>query len=164
MTVPSHLLAWLGLALAGCATAARAGSSGTAGRAGALEPRVEIVQVTGRLFSAMRTRDTAALRALLLPDAALIAVRRSTRDESVRIKTLDAFLRTVADPRDTVIVRLRNPRPRVDGDLAVVSGSYDAYAGAQYTHCGYQTFHLIRQERTWRIAAITYTVALGPCA
>jgi len=155
----------MGVAITGCAAGRRAGSTAPATAAtGIRDPRVEIAQVTNRLISAMRDRDTAELRSLFLPEAALVSVGRGTLDQSVRIKTLDAFLLAVANRRDSMIVRLRNPTTRVDGYLAIVAASYDAYAGAQYNHCGHDTIHLIRREESWLIAAVTYTVALGPCA
>ncbi len=120
--------------------------------------------MTDRLLSAVRTRDTSLLRSLILPDAVLVAVGRNTAGESVRAKKVDLFLRTVAGRQDAMLEQLRNLATRVDGDLAIVSESYDAYAGQRYSHCGHDAFHLVRREGTWRIAAVTHTIALGPCA
>ena len=47
---------------------------------------------------------------------------------------------------------------RIDGDLAIVSGRYTFYVGEKFSHCGLNTFNLVRTETGWQIANAASTL------
>jgi hypothetical protein len=120
--------------------------------------RREVVRVVERLFEAMRTRDTATLRALL--DPTLVIVSSSDRPARTRMQrqgTAD-FLAAIARPGPELRERMWDPEVRVDGAIATLWAPYDFHVGAQRSHCGHDAFQLARGTAGWVVTALAYTV------
>ncbi len=49
---------------------------------------------------------------------------------------------------------------KVTGDMAMVSGRYTFYVGDKFSHCGTNTFHLVRTDAGWKIANGASTLEL----
>ncbi len=117
--------------------------------------RAVIVQ----LFDGMRTRDSAAVRAVFAPGARLqTAVVRRDGTPSLTTDSLDTFVRAVGAPSDvTWDERVDSVHVRIDGPLAVVTVDYSFYAGPQFSHCGIDAFQLFRGTEGWKIFQLTDT-------
>jgi hypothetical protein len=118
--------------------------------------------VVTRLFDAMRTRDTAAMRASFVPNASM----QSLRPDSVRFETIDGWIASVGRaPADLVLdERLANPVIRVDGNLAIVWVDYWFFAGERFSHCGVDAVGLHRSRLGWAIFSIVDTRRTAGCA
>jgi hypothetical protein len=46
--------------------------------------------------------------------------------------------------------------------VAQVWMPYDLYVGNQWSHCGVDTFTLMKREGRWRVAALIYTIEQPP--
>jgi hypothetical protein len=123
-----------------------------------------VVAVAERLFAAMETRDTAAIRALFLPQARIIAIERVAGEARVRDRGVAEFLPSVATSPETLVERMWSPEVRIDGDLAALWAPYDFHRGSRFSHCGSDAFHLVRSGGAWRIATLSYTIQREGCA
>jgi hypothetical protein len=47
---------------------------------------------------------------------------------------------------------------KISGDLATVSGRYTFYVGEKFSHCGMNTFNLVKTETGWKIANAASTL------
>jgi hypothetical protein len=152
---------WIGLLLlAGLAACA------TAGAPAAPAPHAEsaaVVAAANRLFDAMQARDTAAIRAMFLPSARIVAVARQDGAAVVRERGVGEFLPGIAGAPEALIERMWSPEVRIDGDLAMLWAPYDFHRGAEFSHCGVDTFQLVRVDGAWRIAALSYTIQREAC-
>jgi len=127
-------------------------------------PEPEPLQVVRRLFDAMRSRDTAAMRAALHPEARLVSA--GTREGVPVVTTVspDRWISGVAGAPDGVLdERLRNPVVHIDGGLASVWTEYTFYVGDRLSHCGVDAFHLIRLPEGWRIIDLADTRRRDGC-
>jgi hypothetical protein len=123
-----------------------------------------VLAVVQQLFDAMRARDTAKMRATLHPDARMVSP--GVRDSAVvvQVESPDGWLGAVA--RSTGGMpdeRIRNPVVRVDGPLASVWVDYAFYIGDRFSHCGVDTFHLVRIAAGWRIIDLADTRRRDGC-
>jgi hypothetical protein len=59
--------------------------------------------------------------------------------------------------------RLRNPVVQVDGGLASVWAEYHFYVGTRFSHCGVDTFHLVRTTEGWKIIDLADTRRKDGC-
>lgn len=156
------------LPLAAPLVAALAALSPAAARAQSPAPSDEAAvrrAVTG-LFDAMRTGDSAAVRALFHPQALLgTALVREGRAE-FRVDTLDGFVRAVGSPHaEPWDERLGRVTVSLDGPLAAVWADYEFWLGTRFSHCGVDAFQLARTGTgagaAWKIVALTDTRRRG---
>lgn len=116
----------------------------------------EVIAVVERLFDAMRSRDTTALRDVFDTSAQL--ANASTRDErtTIRYTTVDQFVNSVSSAPAGVALdeRISSPEVRIDGNLATAWMSYRFYRGDQFSHCGSNAVQLLETGAGWKIVSI----------
>jgi hypothetical protein len=115
--------------------------------------------VVVRLFDGMRTRDTAAIRAVFVPDARLqTAMVRQDGTPVLHADSVGSFVHAVGSAGDVFLdEQLDAVHVRVDGPLAVVTADYTFFAGRRLSHCGIDAFQLFRGPEGWRIFQLTDT-------
>jgi hypothetical protein len=123
----------------------------------------EVVTVIEQLFNGIETRDTALLRTLFDSGTTLVAVREVDGDLRRIRRTGADFIRGVASGQRAMVERIWEPEVRVDAGMAALWAPYDFHIGSEFSHCGYDAFHLVRQNGRWLISAITYTVRTERC-
>lgn len=130
-------------------------------------PDPEIRRTVDRMFDAMRSRDTAVLRALFDTTARLMTAGVSREGKPVlRVSTIDRFIQGIAGAPAgmTLDERIFDVEVRQDANLATVWTRYSFYAGEQFSHCGFDAFQLYRSEQGWRIIGIADTQRREGCA
>jgi hypothetical protein len=118
----------------------------------------EAVGAARALLSALSEGDVPRLRALSTPDARFIAVADSGPPN---VSDLDSMVRLL-EGGTRFVERMWDEDVRVAGRVAQVWAPYDLYRDGAWSHCGFDAFHLVREEGRWRVAAITYTVGQPP--
>jgi len=149
--------------LVGAAMLACVGPQGAPAEADLSRERLEIVDVVEQLFSGMQQRDTALLSRLLDPNARLVSVRATGGDSRITSSTAAEFLDRIAMAGDTLTERMWDPEVRIAGDIATLWAPYDFYIGTEFSHCGHDAFHLVRQNGAWLITAVTYSARTSSC-
>lgn len=115
----------------------------------------EVLRVVERLFEAMRTRDTAELRAVF--DTSAHMVSSGVRDGVPFARSMPAerFIQAVGSAQgEEWIERFYDPEVRIDGNLATVWTYYTFHLGSRFSHCGYDAFQLSRTAAGWKIMSI----------
>ena len=117
------------------------------------------------LFDGMRRGDSTMVRSVLMADARFTTV--VSRNGNVRPVSRGAkdFLVSIGTPGKEVLdERLTGtPQIQVDGELASVWSAYEFYIGSKFSHCGTDSFQLIKLSQGWRISAITWTIRKEGC-
>lgn len=111
------------------------------------------------LFEGMRQSDTALLQSAFAPGAILQTISK-TKDglTSVRTEELKKFINSVGQPHPQVYdERITFDLVRVDGDLAIAWTPYQFYIGEKFSHCGVNSFQLVRLNGEWKIQYIIDT-------
>jgi ketosteroid isomerase-like protein len=140
-----------------------------AAKATAREPkaaeRAEVLKAVEGFFTAMRARDSAGLANSFTSRASWVTVAYRDGKPTVarRAASLDAG-RMARSPQDLDERFLRNPVVRIDGDVALVWGSYQFKVGGKVSHCGYDSFHMLRERGVWRLEGGIYTVRPDGCS
>jgi len=124
--------------------------------AGQQSDEAEIIAVAQRMFDAMRTRDTAALRSVFDPSARLVRV---TPQGAVRAEPADGFIRAVAGGKDGPEwnERFWDPEVRIDGNIAQLWTKYDFHLGDKFSHCGIDAFQLAKTSAGWKVVQVADT-------
>ena len=118
--------------------------------------------VPDRLFAAMRAKNFEAIRAEFVPAGQLVAIDKPRDGKGVsktRVFSAETFAKQIAEAQSAEFIeKMPNKDVRLAGDLAVVAGRYTFYVGEKFSHCGMNTFNLVRTEAGWRIANAASTL------
>jgi hypothetical protein len=111
--------------------------------------------IPGLLFTAMRAKSPDGIRALFIPEGQLVAIDKPRDGKGIsktRVFIADGFAKMIAGAPGDFIEKMGEKSVTVTGDMAMVSGRYTFYVGDKFSHCGTNTFHLVRTEAGWKIA------------
>jgi hypothetical protein len=145
--------------LAAVAFSRRAGAQATSAA-----DSTAVVAAVDRLFDAMARRDTTAARAVLMPGSQFISIRPGAESSAPRRQADSTFLRSLAGGGQRLLERMWTPAVHVHGAIAVVWAPYDFHIDGKFSHCGVDTFSLVRAATGWQISGISYTVEQTGCA
>lgn len=121
--------------------------------------RDRVLAAVQRFFDTMRTRDADAWQELLVADGntwrwrrngeGAWQVRQSTNDEATaRLREGDALYEE----------RMYAPTVLLRGPIAVVWTPYTFHLDGAFSHCGIDSFNLMKIEGRWRLADAMWTV------
>ena len=111
-----------------------------------------IMEPIRNLFMAMEKGDSAHLRSAFFTDVTLITVLEKDGKFNLRKEGLADFLKAVASPHpDTWFEPIWSVKVQQEGNFAQVWASYAFYAGTTFSHCGIDTFQLLKTEGGWKI-------------
>ena len=123
-----------------------------------------VVESVERLFGAMARRDTVAARAVMAPGSRLYSIIVGSPSAALRQQTDSAFLASLAVGTERLLERMWTPTVLVRGPVASVWAPYDFHVNGAFSHCGVDSFTLVRVGGDWKVTGITYTVERSGCA
>lgn len=126
--------------------------------------RDSVLTVVNRFFFAMETRDTAALREMLLTDGHTVAISMRGDSTSVGTRPNGDFMGFVARRSTRLRERIWEPVVLQRSAMALVWAPYDFYLDHTFSHCGVDSFTLARTGNGWRIIDIAFTIEPTGCA
>jgi hypothetical protein len=119
-------------------------------------------EIPGKLFAAMKEKNAEAIRALFMPEGQLVAIDRPRTGEGLsktRVFTPDAFSKLIAESKaPEFIEKMDKTKVEIFGDMALVFGRYTFHVGDKFSHCGTNSFHLVRTIDGWKIANAASTL------
>lgn len=116
--------------------------------------------VAQRLFDAIKAHDAAAATALFLPGATLSSVDASGK---ASIIPFEKFVEHVGTSKAGWVERIWNPTVLEHGAVAVVWAEYDFHLNGKFSHCGIDSFTLLKIENHWKIASVSDTRETAGC-
>ena len=113
----------------------------------------QIKKTINNLFDGMRTSDTALLRSAFSPTAILQTIIKNKEGKVfVRSEEVNKFVESVGKPHEQVYdERITFDVIRIDADLAIAWTPYKFYIGDKFSHCGVNSFQLVRMNDGWKI-------------
>ena len=110
-------------------------------------------QVVIDFFSAMRKSDTTGMRACLSPLVHFEATQpRPDAEPKLIQESVAGFLVSVSRIEPGLLdERIEFSSVLVDGSIASVWTPYEFYYNGQYSHCGVNSFQLVRVQGKWQI-------------
>lgn len=117
------------------------------------------------LFNGMRQSDTALMRSAFAPNAILQTIGKN-KEGVVKVKSevISEFISFIAKPRKELLdERISFETIKVDGDLAMVWTPYQFYVSETFSHCGVNSFQLVKLDGEWKIQYIIDTRRKDNC-
>lgn len=125
----------------------------------------EIKNTITRFFDGMRRSDSNLIRSAVAPTAVLQTIVKNKEGKTlVRSEEMNGFIQAVTKPHDKVYdERISFDVIRIDADLAVAWTPYRFYVGETFSHCGVNSFQLVKLDGQWKIQYIIDTRRKDNC-
>lgn len=134
-------------------------------KASAQKEEAGIKAAVNHLFEGMKKADTALLRSAFASQPVMQTIVKNKEGKTIVItEPLDSFIVSVGRPHSVVYdERISIDLIRIDGDLAIVWAPYKFYLGDKFSHCGVDSFQLVKINGEWKIQYIIDTRRKQDC-
>jgi hypothetical protein len=147
------------------------GAAGLLGTAPAVQAQASpteaqaVQRTVTTFFDGMRRGDSTLVRSTLAPAAVFHAFgAKPGQPATLEIESIAGFLQAVATPHPAAWdERVQFERVLIDANLASVWAPYKFYLGSKFSHCGYDSFQLVKLASGWKIAHIIDTRRKEKC-
>jgi|CXWL01.1.fsa_nt_gi hypothetical protein len=128
----------------------------------AQDDRQSAIAVVNRLFDGMKVKSAEQIKSVFAADVHFLAIDKPRDGKGIsrtRVMTGEAFAKMISESKSGEYrEKMISPEARISGDMAVVSGRYTFYVGDTFSHCGTDTFNLVRTEAGWKIVQGAFTL------
>ena len=105
--------------------------------------------VVNKLFAAMKQSDAKSLQECFADSAILQTITRSGKIRNDAVK--DFISKISSLPKDSADERIMFDVVKVDDGLAIAWTPYQFYYAGKFSHCGVNSFQLIKVSGVWKI-------------
>ena len=115
-------------------------------------------------FEGMRKGDSALVRSTFAPGAVFHTIAARNGTPQLRAENPSDFVKAVGTPHKEVWdERITFDKVLIDANLASVWTPYEFYLGSTFSHCGYNSFQLVKLAGGWKIAHVIDTRRKDKC-
>lgn len=122
----------------------------------AQDDKQSAIAVVDQLFAGMKVKNAEQIKSVFLPEGQLVAIDKPRDGKGIsttRVFTGEAFAKMISEAKGADFIEsMPSPDARIAGDMAIVTGRYTFYVGDKFSHCGTNTFNLVRTAAGWKIA------------
>lgn len=118
-----------------------------------------------QLFEGMKTSNAALIKSAFGDSAVLQTIGRNKEGKTIiRNESVSAFADFVGkQPSGAADERIQFETIKIDGPLAIVWTPYKFYLNGQFSHCGVNSFQLVRFNGQWKIQYLIDTRRKDKC-
>lgn len=114
-----------------------------------------------KLFTGMKNADTTMIKSVFADDAILQTI---TKSNTVKTDKVQDFINSISklsmnDADEKIIFEAIH----IDGNLASVFTPYEFYFKGNFSHCGANSFQLVKQNNIWKIQYLIDTRRKDNC-
>jgi uncharacterized protein (TIGR02246 family) len=129
------------------------------------QEEVEVEAVIKKMFDGMRAKDADAVAAAFSKDAVMQTVIAKPEGSEVGSNAVADFVKRIAStpPETNLDERISEYQIKVDGTMASAWTPYRFYVNGNFSHCGVNSFQLVKMAEGWKIVYIIDTRRKEPC-
>jgi hypothetical protein len=119
----------------------------------------KVQDLIASLFEGMKTKDPGLIQDAFHPEAIMHTVATGEEGSILGGNSVADFVNRIATTPDTTILdeRILDFQIKVDGDMASAWTPYEFYVNDGFSHCGVNSFQLIKTGGQWKITYIIDT-------
>jgi hypothetical protein len=112
-----------------------------------------------QMFRAMKNSDASLLKDCFADSAILQTIARSKEGQTIiRNEPIAGFINSISSmQKDAADERIVFDVVKIDGPLAIAWTPYQFYFNGKFSHCGVNSFQLVRMSNGWKIQYIIDT-------
>jgi hypothetical protein len=117
------------------------------------------------MFDGMRKSDTTLMRSAFAPGIVLQTIAKNKEGKiEVRLENIEKFVEFIGQPHTEIYdERITFELIKIDADLAIAWTPYEFYVNDKFSHCGVNSFQLVRLNGDWKIQYIIDTRRKEDC-
>lgn len=120
-----------------------------------------IKSVVNKLFAAMKASDAQGIKECFADSAILQTI---TQNGQIENEEVNNFAKSISGlPKGDADERITFDILKIDGNLAIVWAPYQFYYKGTFSHCGVDSFQLVRVKGQWKIQYLIDTRRKQPC-
>lgn len=125
----------------------------------------QVEEVIKSLFDGMRAKNADQVAAAFSPEAMMQTVIFKPEGSEVGSNAVADFVKRIAStPAETNLdERILDYQIKVDGTMASAWTPYRFYVNGNFSHCGVNSFQLVKMSEGWKIVYIIDTRRKEPC-
>jgi hypothetical protein len=121
----------------------------------------EAIAVVQKVFDGIAAHNGGVIRATMLPEARVYAVRDAAEPT---VSTVTETVDRLTGLKEELLERFTSvPQVSIRGRIAQVWGEYDFMRGGKFDHCGIDSATLLKTSEGWKISALVFTSETTGC-
>ncbi|SNS57526.1 Putative lumazine-binding [Belliella buryatensis] len=119
----------------------------------------EVKKVIATLFEGMKNKDQSLVQKVFHPDAMMHTTIATENGATLGSNSVKDFINRIATtPANTVLdERILDYQIKIDGAMASAWTPYEFYVNDNFSHCGVNSFSLIKTPEGWKITYVIDT-------
>lgn len=123
-----------------------------------------VKQTVNNLFLGMKTGDSTLVAAAFASNSILQTIVHKDGRNTVRTEAVSEFIKFAGTPHQQKYdERIVFTKILIDGPLASVWTDYKFYVNEKFSHCGVNSFQLVKGEKGWQIVYLIDTRRKDQC-
>lgn len=123
-----------------------------------------IKKTINNLFTGMKTGDSTLTRTAFAPAAIMQTITNKEGKTGIRTESVNDFIKFIGTlHQEKYDERIVFTKILIDGPLASVWTDYKFYLGEKFSHCGVNSFQLVKGDKGWQIVYIIDTRRKDKC-
>ena len=128
------------------------------------DDRAAILETVQKFFDSIELRDRQLLESILVPNSLNISARELDDGEAqFNVMSYDEVVTALTRPGRNAKERSWDETVLIQGNIAVVWTPYDFHVDGEFSHCGIDSFQLIKQDGQWLISNSSWTLETENC-
>ena len=128
------------------------------------DDRALILETVQKFFDSIEFRDRQLLESILVPNSLNISARELDDGEAqFNVMSYDEVVTALTRPGRNAKERSWDETVLIQGNIAVVWTPYDFHVDGEFSHCGIDSFQLIKQDGQWLISNSSWTLETENC-
>lgn len=128
-----------------------------------VKERIEIISVVNNFFKIIETKDVDLAKKTVLQGSCFFSIQESKGEKNLRSTSYNDFIKNLASGKNGYKEEMFDPKVLIHKNIALVWARYKFYRNGKYSHCGVDSFSLIKVGGKWKIASIVYTIEKEGC-
>ncbi|MEE1884588.1 nuclear transport factor 2 family protein [Pedobacter flavus] len=125
---------------------------------------IEIKKTINQLFEGMYKSDSTLLKNSFDKNAILQTIVKNKEGiVSVKNESTQEFIKSIGGKHPQYEEKIKFIDIKVDGELATVWTNYQFFVDNKFSHCGVNSFQMVKSNNSWKIAYIIDTRRKDNC-
>ncbi len=126
----------------------------------------EVQKVIESLFDGMRAKNTSQIAGVFSENAIMQTIALTADGPQVKNGSVADFIQRIgSSPAETQLdERILGYEIKIDGPMATAWTPYEFYANGNFSHCGVNSFQLVKLAEGWKVVYIIDTRRKEACA